>query len=238
MNQPELLGESNIDKRLQDFFASSQSRWTKLYAPSMQTSTGVQEHFEKKIKARQPTLIHVRKYTPNNGKILESASGTGALSLQLSNEGYECSTLEQDADMNCLSEMIQEVCGGTVNRHQGNFFRLPFSDNSFDTVFNQGVLEYFDDSTVKQIIQEQLRVGQRFIFGVPTILNNASYIEDDEILRSYWHWKKLILDSNAKIIDSYSYFSYRKVRAMINKILGMNLQPFSPSVGFVVEKNT
>lgn len=130
--------------------------------------------------------------------------------------------------MIALSEMIQEIYGGNVKRLQGTFLELPFSDNHFDTVFNHGVLEYFDDPTVQKIIQEQLRVGRRFIFGVPTIWNGAEYIEDDEILRNYWHWKRLIETSGGKIIDSYSYFSYRKIRALINAVLGMKLQAVAP----------
>ena len=227
---------NEMDQRLADFFASSESRWTRLYAPSMQTADAVRQHVESKIRARQPILRHIHQYTPPNGRILESASGTGTLPLHLSKQGFQCTTIEQDGDMIILSEMIQEICGGAVERLQGTFLELPFPDNHFDTVFNHGVLEYFDDPTIRKIIQEQLRVGQRFIFGVPTIWNKGDYIEDDEILRNYWRWQRLIQESGGRIIDSFSYFSYRKVREWINSVLGMRLQPFSPGVGFVVEK--
>lgn len=43
---------NDIDRRLADFFASSKSRWTRLYAPSMQTSDAVREHVARKIEAR------------------------------------------------------------------------------------------------------------------------------------------------------------------------------------------
>lgn len=228
--------DSDIDQRLADFFASSQSRWPRLYAPSMKSAGAVKEHVARKVEAREPILSHIRKYTPRNGHILESAAGTGTLSLELSKQGFHCTTLEQDEDMIALSSMIQEICGGDIERLQGTFLDLPFLENHFDTVFNHGVLEYFDDPTVLKIIQEQLRVGKRFIFGVPTILNRANYIEADEVLRSYWHWKRLIEEAGGQICDSYSYFSYRKVRAWLNAVLGMRLQPFSSGVGFVVEK--
>lgn len=139
--------------------------------------------------------------------------------------------------MIALSEIIQVICGGNLERLQGTFLALPFPDNHFDTVFNHGVLEYFDDSTVRKIIEEQLRVGKRFIFGVPTIWNRANYIEEDEVLRSYQHWQRLIEKSGSEILDSYSYFSYRKLRAWFNAVLGMRLQSFSPGIGFVVEKS-
>lgn len=227
---------NDMDQRLADFFASSKSRWTRLYAPSMQTSDAVREHVARKVEARQPILSHICRHTPPNGRILESAAGTGTLSLHLSKRGFQCTTLEQDGDMIALSKMIQEICGGDVERLQGTFLELPFPDNHFDTVFNHGVLEYFDDPTVEKIIQEQLRVGKQFIFGVPTIWNGADYIEDDEILRSYWHWKLLIETSGGKILDSFSYFSYRKVRAWINAALGMKLQAIAPGIDFIVEK--
>lgn len=236
---PERLGENpinDIDRRLADFFATSKSRWPKLYAHNMKDSDAMREHVARKVKAREPILSHIRRYTPRNGRILESAAGTGTLSLQLSKEGFQCTTLEQDGDMIALSEMIQEICGGDAAKLQGTFLELPFHDDHFDTVFNHGVLEYFDDPTVVRIIKEQLRVGKRFIFGVPTILNRANYIEEDEVLRTYWRWKGLVEEAGGQIRDSYSYFSYRKVRAWINSVLGMQLQPFSPGVGFVVEK--
>lgn len=227
---------SDIDERLSDFFASSSSRWAKLYAPSMQTANDVRKHIERKIEARHTILSHILKYAPPNSRILESAAGTATLSLYLSTQGFECTALDQDADMIILSKMLQEICGGEIKRAQGSFLELPFSNDHFDVVFNHGVLEYFDDPTVIRIIQEQLRVGKRFIFEVPTIWNKALYIEDDEILRSYYHWKKLVENAGGRIQDSYSYFSYRKVRAWLNRVLGMGLQPFSPGVGFVLEK--
>lgn len=227
---------SDIDERLEAFFSSSESRWTKLYASEMQSAADLEEHIKRKMEVRQPILSHVRRFSPKEGRILESAAGTGSVALHLSKEGYECSTLELDPDMIALSQLIEEITGGSVERIQGSFLELPFEDDSFDTVFNHGVLEYFDEATIIKIIQEQLRVGRRFIFGVPTMWNQGTYIEVDENLWSHRQWEKIIRTSGAKIVDSYSYFSYRKVRAWINQVLGMNLQAVSPGVGFVLEK--
>ena len=38
--------------------------------------------------------------------------------------------------------------------------RLPFDDNSFDTVFSCGVFEYFSDSQIKEILKEAFRIAK------------------------------------------------------------------------------
>ena len=43
----------------------------------------------------------------------------------------------------------------------GDIFRLPFSDKSVDVVFNQGVMEHFDDKEILIIFREFERVCKR-----------------------------------------------------------------------------
>jgi len=227
--------ETALDAELQSFLQASDSRWVDLFRDSMQSVDATRAHYARKIRARYPVISHVEQNTPDQGNILESGAGTGTVSLHLSQKGYNSTTLEKDPDMIRLSELLQKILGGQSDRHEGCMKDLPFSDKSFDTVFNHGVLEYFNEEEVIRIIREQLRVASRFVFAVPTSWNRASYIEECENLWSYPKWKNLVKDSGATLVKSFSYFSYRRFRETLNRLLGMKMQYVSPGVGFVVE---
>jgi SAM-dependent methyltransferase len=234
MNQ-KVPNEGVLNAKLESFFRTSDSRWVNLFRDSMGSVDTIRRQHARKLHARFPLISHVEQYTPPGGSILETGAGTGALSLHLSQQGYQSSTLEKDPDMVRLSELLQEVIGGHSSRYQGCMTHLPFAEKSFDTVFNHGVLEYFDEDAVIDVIREQLRVASYFVFAIPTNLNHASYIEDCENLWSYAKWKKLIRESGATLVESFSFFSYRRFREALNRLLGMKLQRISPGAGFILK---
>lgn len=227
--------EGVLNATLESFFRTSDSRWVDLFRDSMSSVDTIRRQRARKLHARFPLIYHVEQCTPLGGSVLETGAGTGAISLHLSQQGYQSSTLEKDPDMIKLSELLQEVIGGQSSRYQGCMTHLPFAEKSFDTVFNHGVLEYFDEEAVINVIREQLRVASYFVFAVPTNLNHASYIEDCENLWSYAKWKRLIHESGATFVESFSFFSYRRFREAINRLLGMKMQHISPGAGFVLK---
>lgn len=231
----QLPDEGALNVKLKSFFKTNDSRWVNLFRDSMGSVDTIRHQNARKLRARLPLISYVEQYTPPGGSILETGAGTGSISLHLSQQGYRSSTLEKDSDMIKLSELLQEVIGGQSSRYQGCMTRLPFKEKSFDTVFNHGVLEYFNEDAVINVIREQLRVASHFVFAVPTNFNRASYIEGCENLWSYAKWKKLIHESGATLIESFSYFSYRRFREALNRLLGMKMQYVSPGVGFVLK---
>lgn len=123
--------------------------------------------------------------------ILEVGAGTGTLSIFLSNLGLEVTTLDNSKEVLQKAKEVTRRFGGRNVLVEGDAFKLPFEDNSFDLVFHQGLLEHFSTPEIHQLIGEQLRVAPVVIFGVP----NQNYMRKDfgnERLISKRQWEKIL----------------------------------------------
>lgn len=87
-------------------------------------------------------------------KILEAGSGSGITSLALAKAGAHVTLLEISSEALGFSRKLfsqRKVFGKFV---EGSIFKIPFANQTFDIVFNQGVLEHFDfDSQVKALAE-------------------------------------------------------------------------------------
>lgn len=86
---------------------------------------------------------------------------------------------------------------------KGDAFRLPFSDNSFDLVFSQGVLEHLTDDGAAVI--EQIRVlkpGGKLTISVPQKYTGYTLVKHFRIRRGTWPW------------GYESEYSYRRLRVL------------------------
>lgn len=105
-------------------------------------------------------LPTIRRLTAAGGKILEIGAGTGAQSAELQAQGYEVSAVDLEASGYSAERIypIQDYDG--VN--------LPFSDNTFDTVFSSNVMEHVEDFDGLQAdIARVLKPGGHCIHVVP-----------------------------------------------------------------------
>jgi SAM-dependent methyltransferase len=93
-------------------------------------------------------------------KILEAGSGSGKISLRLALKGADVTLFD-------YSEMALIQAKKLFNRYglepklvQADLRKiLPFEDDSFDIVFNAGVMEHFTENQQIQIIKEFGRIG-------------------------------------------------------------------------------
>jgi len=86
---------------------------------------------------------------------------------------------------------------------KGDAFRLPFSDNSFDLVFSQGVLEHLTDD--RAAAKEQIRVlkpGGKLTISVPQKYTVYTLVKHARIRRGTWPW------------GYESEYSYRKLQSL------------------------
>lgn len=115
-----------------------------------------------------PTLSHwVHKVHPNGGDLLHAGCGSGGVDVAL--HGY--------ANITAL-DFSHEGVETYVATHpdftrivQGDIFHLPFGDQSFDGVFNLGVMEHFTDDEIARSLGEIRRVlrtgGYAILFWPP-----------------------------------------------------------------------
>lgn len=108
-------------------------------------------------------------------KTLDLGSGSGHHSAMLALHGRQTTLLDWSKNNIEFASRLFEVI-----QREGTFLHadmtkpLPFPNNSFDTVFSCGVLEYFTSETIQSILAEAFRVSRkRVIIMVPNALSIA-----------------------------------------------------------------
>lgn len=108
----------------------------------------------------------IEKSLAQGSLVLEAGCGTGQ-TLALLSERHESTGL--DISRAALN-IARNNCKNPV---LGSIFTIPFRDNTFDLVYNSGVIEHFEDPTNIAAIQEMARVTRpsgRVVIIVPNTL--------------------------------------------------------------------
>jgi len=145
-------------------------------------------------------LVQITKDSPQ--KILEVATGSGGMSIFLSQLGNEVTAVDISSEIIVGAKANNETYGGRANFRVADAFKLPFADSSFDIAFHQGFLEHFGNTDIYKLLDEQLRVAKKVIFSVP---NNFYGRRDfgDERLLSQKQWEQVL--SGYEIVSSTNY---------------------------------
>jgi len=95
--------------------------------------------------------------------ILEVATGTGNLSIFLSQLGYNVVSVDNNDGVLKMAQHNSANIKGEVTFKKADAFNLPFNDNSFDICFSQGFFEHFADDDIRKLLREQLRVSRKVV---------------------------------------------------------------------------
>lgn len=90
--------------------------------------------------------------------ILEAGSGTGVISALLANRGFYVTLLDISEDAIRISKSVFAKNGVKGNFVHGDLFTMPSPDNTFDLVWNAGVLEHFKENGRITALREMARV--------------------------------------------------------------------------------
>lgn len=98
-----------------------------------------------------------------NSLILEPGCGSGKFSLVFVSQGHKVVTLDYVFDVLQGVQTTQAQLGkrwhGWLRFCQGSLERLPFPDDTFDLVFNEGVIEHWLDREERHnVLKEMVRV--------------------------------------------------------------------------------
>jgi demethylmenaquinone methyltransferase / 2-methoxy-6-polyprenyl-1,4-benzoquinol methylase len=93
---------------------------------------------------------------PAGGRVLDVATGTGAVAAELLRR-YDCSVVGLDQSAEMLAEARRRV-GGRVELFEGRAEALPFADASFDALTFTYLLRYVDDPAAT--LRELARVAR------------------------------------------------------------------------------
>lgn len=102
------------------------------------------------------------------GRVLDLGCGSGVLFYELNKKFSHLNGMDLRSDANLVKKTLKAE-GIEANLTNGNLFRLPYKDNSFDCITAMSVLEHIAD--LEQPLKEIKRVLKKdgyFICGFPT----------------------------------------------------------------------
>lgn len=193
-------------------------------------------HVSHSVEKRSEMIDLIKKYTPQNGKILEAGCGTSFHSIYLSKKNYKVTAIDIENDMIEVAKKFNKECSGNVTYISGDIFNLPFSDKVYDTVFSHGVLEHFSKKEIVFAINEALRVANTVIISVPTIFDVSNNLMGDEILRSIFKWKRIIKRTRGQLKEIDGSFPFHPRLRNLQKVAGNILNYVAPVAIFVITK--
>ena len=142
----------------------SNKQWTKVLLKNT-----TPEYFAKNVATGVivPWSRNLLENTEDSEQVLDLGSGTGHLSAFLALNGRSMTLLDFSQANLDFSSKIFKILG-----LQGKFVKsdlkkhLPFEDDSFDTVFSVGVLEYFSNAEIDSVIKEAFRVSKKKVIVI------------------------------------------------------------------------
>jgi len=131
-------------------------------------------------------------YLTRKQKLLEVGSGSGSLSAYLAKKGHHVSLLDQAENALSVSRLLFDGNGLKGEFVKGDLFRMPFNDNSFDCVWNSGVLEHFKDEDIVLGLEEMKRVSRDLVITLIPYANSLFYIlgKDKLVDEGKWEYEK------------------------------------------------
>lgn len=90
--------------------------------------------------------------------ILDAGSGTGLNSLALAHRGANVTLLDIAPRALEIARTYYDEQNVSARYVEGSIFQMPFSDATFDVVWNTGVIEHFEPAERARAVREMLRV--------------------------------------------------------------------------------
>ena len=89
----------------------------------------------------------------SNGNVLEVGAGTGRFCIRMKQSGRNVFAIDNS------KESLKLIKNRGIFLAYGDMFNLPFNDESFDFVFNEGVIEHYTNP--EDAVKEMLRITKR-----------------------------------------------------------------------------
>ncbi|MBI3589072.1 MAG: methyltransferase domain-containing protein [Candidatus Liptonbacteria bacterium] len=131
------------------------------------------EDYYKKITSFVESLFNKYKYS----SLLEAGSGSGRSSILLRGNIDRTLLDISPAALEYAKHIAQKFKVKDVKFVIGNIFEIPFQKETFDFVWNTGVIEHYKPSAIKMILEEMMRVTKSdgiITFGVPNFYSGPT----------------------------------------------------------------
>lgn len=143
-----------------------QANWSKMFSEARIEDIPFPSSFAEQF------LSIVKSLFPEGSSFLEVGSGSGEISGYLALHGYNVTLLDKSREALALSKRFFEKYELSGQFIEGNLFDIPLETQSFDCVWNSGVMEHFSDEEIVKGLQEMKRVSRnKVIVIVPNALS-------------------------------------------------------------------
>jgi ubiquinone/menaquinone biosynthesis C-methylase UbiE len=159
--------------------------WDIYWAEKNKSATAMYDFFSgiyRRLVVKNILNYFVFKYFKNGGNVIHAGCGSGQVDVDIAKH---VNITAFDISKNALL-IYQKVHGDKAKTIQGSIFGMSFADETFDGVYNLGVLEHFTPEEIQQILTEFKRVlkpkGRVIILWPPRfgftvlILDSAHFI--------------------------------------------------------------
>lgn len=127
----------------------------------------------------------VRRHHPA-GRVLEAGCGSGQILSHLKGPAFGCDYTVEAA------RIARHKCRATV---VCDISQLPFRDDAFDLIYNQGVMEHFSEQEFDGIMAEFKRVGHSALILVPSATSVFQILNPFDDLDGHFFTRKEIADA-------------------------------------------
>jgi SAM-dependent methyltransferase len=110
-------------------------------------------------RAMRAALRKALKYVPACGRILDMPCGTGIFTWFLSHLGYKTFAGDISLEMIGMTRTLQRQAAPTPHFFQGDIFRLPFRNRSFDAILCMRFMNLMDRPLRVAAVEEMARVS-------------------------------------------------------------------------------
>ncbi len=131
------------------------------------------EDYYKQIKQYLDPIILQNYYL----KMLEAGSGSGRASIILNKKLNKTLLDISSSALQYAKQIAKKFKAENIRYVQGNIFDMPFYDETFDFVWNIGVVEHYKISDLKLILSEMIRVAKRngiVAIGTPNLYSGPT----------------------------------------------------------------
>lgn len=139
-------------------------KWEKYYSKTVST-----EHYISDVSNHRPFLFEIIQTQSGHGRLLEVGSGSGVLSIFLSQPDHEVISIDNNDGVLSIASDNNTALNGRGTFMKADAYSLPFPDDSFQVCFSQGFFEHFPNHDIGKLLAEQLRVAKVVLFSVPTL---------------------------------------------------------------------
>lgn len=170
--------------------------------------------------------------------MLEVGCGRGITSTFISYFVPLCVGVDSEARMVKLARSINKKFLGRAHFCIVNGKRTSFSNDSFDIVCSQGLLEHYDDAQIVNFIDEWLRLAPLCVVSVPSKEYGRKDFGNERLLTTQDYLK--ILEGYRVVCSYYGFSVHERVFSLgnLSRILGaFNPWKYRSQILLIVKRN-